>query len=224
MKQRKRNGSDDGLLKDGTSRRARTTNRRGMSRIVWVAILVGVIGAVLLFRNQGGDTPSGIGERRSLVTVGADSVELAAAEPRSGDVDITAETRDLTPEQPAAGSAAAETPPPEPAPAPKQTKPAETKPAPKQTTPPPPPAPRMQPAATGGWVVQIGSYGEAENADRMAGKLREKGWDARVKVGNTSDGGMVHRVQIGYFASRKDADTFIRQNRNDLGGAIVVHR
>ncbi len=222
--------SRDGLLKEGTSRLARSSRRRGMPRIMWLAIVVAVVGAVLLFRNQGGDVPTGIGERRSVVTVGGDSATAAAVVPRSGDVDITRETRELTPEQPADGAARPETAPAAAAPAKTTdpaaqpaTKPAATaaKPIPSATT---PSAPPIVPLAEGPWLVQVGSYGEAANADAAAAKLRNKGWDARVKVGNTSDGTMINRVQIGYFASRGDAEEFVAQNRSDLGGAIAVHR
>lgn len=232
MNRSNRKPSRDGLLKEGTSRLARTSRRRGMPRIMWLAIVVAVGGAVMLFRNQGGDVPTGIGERHSVVTVGGDSAAAAAAVPRSGDVDIARETRELTPEKPADGAVqgAMQSP----------SKPADatTEPAPKPAASTPPPAaakpqpaaptataaPRIVPAAEGPWLVQVGSFGEAANADAAAAKLRAKGWDARVKVGNTSDGTMIHRVQIGYFASRQDAETFVAQNKSDLGGAIAVHR
>ena len=42
--------------------------RPGVPRIMWVAILVIVAGAVLLFRQGGDDVPTGIGERRTVVT------------------------------------------------------------------------------------------------------------------------------------------------------------
>jgi len=230
MNRTNRKPSRDGLLKEGTSRLARTSRRRGMPRIMWLAIVVAVVGAVLLFRNQGGDVPTGIGERRSVVTAGDDSATAAAVVPRSGDVDITRETRGLTPEQPAGGAAATAAAPSGEAPAKTAepvakpaAKPATTatRPATSTAT---PPAPRIVPLAEGPWLVQVGSFGEAANADAAAEKLRQKGWDARVKVGNTSDGTMIHRVQIGYFASRKDAETFVVQNKRDLGGAIAVHR
>ncbi len=227
----------DGLLKDGTSRLAKAGNRRGMPRIMWLAIVVCIVGAALLFRGQGGDVPAGIGERRSVVTVGADTAAAPAAAPRSGDVDITTETRAITPEMPSGQAAAATeaatrtetTPPPAEttAPAPAKTTPAKTTPATSTTTAKPaakPAAPAVTPASEGPWLVQAGSFGQAENADRAAAALRTKGWDARVKVGNTSDGSMIHRVQIGWFATRQDAETFIKQNRKDLAGAIAVHR
>ena len=44
------------------SRFRRTRKGRGLPRIMWVAIAVCIIGAVLIFRDQGGDVPTGIGE------------------------------------------------------------------------------------------------------------------------------------------------------------------
>ncbi len=229
MKKQTRTPSRDGLLKDGTSRLARTSPRRGMPKIMWLAILVIVVGAVLLFRNQGGEVPTGIGERRSVVTVGADTALVQAAAPRSGDVDIADETPVLTPEKPAGGAAqpAAE-PAAEPAARPAPAAEPQARPAsrPATTAPARPAAedPALLPQADGGWLVQVGSFGQAENADRAAAKLREKGWDARVKMGNTSDGNLIHRVQIGYFASRQTAEQFITRHKSDLAGAIAVHR
>ncbi|MBE0567769.1 MAG: SPOR domain-containing protein [Krumholzibacteria bacterium] len=219
MKKPTRKTSRDGLLKEGTSRLAKTGKSRPMPRIMWLAIVVCVGGAVLLFRNQGGDLPTGIGERRSVVSVGADSAATYRT-PRSGDVDLAAETRDLTPEPPAGGTDSA------PATAPVRAESAPVS-APVATATPTGPAetaPRIVPRADGGWLVQVGSFGEAANADRAAAGLKEQGWDARVKVGNTSDGSMIHRVQIGHFASRQEAEAFIAQNRKDLAGAIAVHR
>lgn len=212
-----------GLLKDGTSRHAKAGRSRGIPRILWVAGVVCAIGAFLLFRQPGGDVPTGIGERSSVVTVGADSIVTpGTAVPRSGEVDIGDEARELVPESPDEGAAQAtkqETVKP-PEPAATTTAPVRTEPAPKQS----PPAERIAPAAAGSWVVQIGSFGSPENADREATRLREAGWDARVKVGNKSDGSMIYRVRIGYFATRDLARTFAGQNQDQIPGAIAVHR
>jgi len=215
-----------GFLKDGTSRRAKAGPGRGIPRILWVAGVVCAIGAFLLFRQPGVDVPTGIGERSSVVTVGADSIVTpGTAAPRSGEVDIGDEARELVPESPDEGAVPAaqattqETVKPQEQ-AVTTTAPARPKPAPKQS----PPAERVAPAATGSWVVQIGSFGSPENADREATRLREAGWDARVKVGNTSGGSMIYRVRIGYFATRDLARTFAKQNQDKIPGAIAAHR
>ena len=72
--------------------------------------------------------------------------------------------------------------------------------------------------------MQVGAFGEAANADREAARLREFGWDARVKMGNRADGSIAYRVRIGYFASRADAETFARQQKQRIPDAIAVHR
>lgn len=204
------------------SRVRRRRKGKGLPRIMWVAIAVCIIGAVLLFRNQGGNVPTGIGEYKTVVT--APENEYQAPEgtaPRSGDVDISDQPASLTPEKPEPGSTVKEEPKPEvkqattnPTPQPTTTKPA-------QSTPPPP---RIQPLSRGPYLVQTGSFGNSDNADKEASRLAAKGYDARVKMGSTSEGTMIYRVRIGYFKNRSDADAFIRQNRKHMPGAIPAHR
>lgn len=195
---------------------------KGLPRIMWVAIAVCIIGAVLIFRDQGGDVPTGIGEYKTVVTA-PENEEAPPAEnvPRSGDVDITEQTAELTPEKPT-GEPAAET----------VTKTEAAKPAPIEPKPEPPavkptpktpPPPRIQPADRGPYLVQTGSFGDSENADKEASRLQKLGFDARVKVGNTSDNNIIYRVRIGYFKSRTEAEAFIRQNRKAMPGAIPAH-
>ncbi len=219
-----------GLLKDGTRRRTPATKGGrggGMPRIMWLAIVAVVAGAVYLFGNQGGDVPTGIGENQTVVTapdvestLETESTTEQTASPRSGDVDITEQAQALTPEKDSSAPAKA-------APA-EETKPVVKK---KVITNPPPqrdinekaPEPVM-PIPAGPYVAQVGSFGKADNADKEASRLQGLGWDARVKVGNTSDGSFIYRVHIGYFKSRGEAELFIRQNRKQMTGAIAVHR
>ncbi len=216
-----------GLMKDGTRRRTPATKGGrggGMPRIMWLAIVACIAGAVYLFGNQNGDVPTGIGENQTVVTAPDVESNLGHDEgPRSGDVDITEQANALTPETSKEPTK----------PQPTADKPVDSKPAKTQTVvknPPPvrkiteeaPPA--IVPAANGPYVAQIGSFGQASNADKEAARLQKLGWDARVKVGNTSDGSFVYRVHIGYFKSRGEAENFIRQNRKKMTGAIAVHR
>jgi cell division protein FtsN len=212
------------LLKTGSKLRR---SRRGarLPRIMWVAIAVCIIGAVLIFRDQGSNVPTGIGEYQTVVT--APEEEPATTQengPRSGDVDISNQTTALTPEKPAGDAAATKdkttSPPP--------VKQATTNPTPKTTTPKPAkpaPAPQLiKPSASGPYLVQTGSFGNRENADKETERLKRLGIEARVKVGNTSDDVIFYRVRIGYFKSRTEAQAFIRQNRKKLPGAIPAHR
>lgn len=209
-----------GLLKDGTRRPAATRGGRGggMPRIMWLAILVCLVGAFFLFRSQNSEVPAGIGENQTVVTAPDVESTLTQEEtPHSGDVDINEQAPALTPEKPADETTANE---------PKATGPAKAKPRPtaKKPQPTPPPVEAIVPVANGPYVVQVGSFGEAANADKEAKRLQDLGWDARVKMGNTSSGEIIQRVHIGYFKSRADAETFIRQNRKQMSGAIAVHR
>ncbi|MEN8006761.1 MAG: SPOR domain-containing protein [Candidatus Krumholzibacteriota bacterium] len=205
------------------SRMRRSRRGRGLPRIMWVAIAVCIIGAVLIFRDQGSDVPTGIGEYQTVVTAPENETNMPKnTEPRSGDVDIADQTTNLTPEKPTGQTAAkpvvkepiqqaaATNPTPKPAP----VKPKATRPAPQL----------IQPVARGPYMVQTGSFGEVANADKEAARLKARGFDARVKVGNTSDDKLIFRVRIGYFKSRTQAEAFIRQNRKVMPGAIPAHR
>jgi len=225
MTSRKDKSGSDGLLKDGTSRRKRAAarrNRPGTPRIMLAALLVVLVGAALLFWPRGGSVPTGIGESQTVVTAPSvadtNGVTTAGGSQRSGDVDIEQAARDIKPEQPEGATAKQD----EPAPPGKQATPAAQS---RQTNKPaaPPPEP-VVPSSDGSYAVQVGAFGDAENADEEAARLLAKGWDARVRAGNNSAGKMVFRVWIGYFASRDEAQKFIQQNRKAIPGAIPVHR
>lgn len=227
-------------------RRAGRGGKGGMPRIMWLAILVCVAGAVALFRSGGSDPmPTGLGENRTVVTA------PEGGEPVSGEVEIADQGLQLTPEQAVPGgdlggadnaplevavdrplvesgtvdpvSGVAET---------GQAVPATTqdeepaveaeelpKPEPTRALP-----PRVAPQPQGAYLVQAGSFGDTENAQKEADRLKKYGWEAAVRVGNKAGGGLVYRVQVGYFASREDAQAFIDQNRTRLPGAIPAHR
>ena len=233
-------------------RRAGKPGKGGMPRIMWLAILVCVAGAVALFRSGGGGTtPTGLGENRTVVTA------PETGEPTSGDVEIAAQGLQLTPEAPIAGAdlghadnapveialdrplvetgtVDTQAPPattgqavpattPETSPAEPSAPPVQelTDPEPVRATPPPP---RLAPQPQGPYLVQVGSFGDTENAQKEADRLKKFGWEAAVRVGNTAGGGLVYRVQVGYFATREDAQKFIDQNSGRLPGAIPAHR
>lgn len=209
------------LLKSGSKLR-RSRQGRGLPRVMWVAIVVCVIGAVLIFRDQGSQVPTGIGEYQTVVTAPEQETTLPDDNgPRSGDVDINDQANTLIPEKPtdATGDTTASKPPVKET----TTKPATTKTTTTKTTTKPPPQ-LIQPAASGPYLVQTGSFGAPENAEKEANRLKKLGFDARVKTGNTSDNSLIFRVKIGYFKSRKEAEAFIRQNRKKMPGAIPTHR
>lgn len=216
--------SEPGLRKNGTSRRSRTGGSgrgRGTPPIMIAALVVVVVGAALLFWPKGGANTTGIGEQQSVVTVPDSTLSAAkmtSTEPtRSGDVDIAQQEKKLVPEK-LSGATQAKVETTKPAPKPEPTPAARAKVSDKPAVPP------IEPKSDGRWAVQTGGFGEAANADKEAARLLASGWKAMVRAGSNSQGKMVYRVWIGYFTSRDEAGTFIRQNQKKLADAFVVHR
>lgn len=231
-----------GLRKDGRSpgtRAGRSGKRQGMPRIMIAAGVLIVAGAVWLYWPAGESQPTGLGERRTIVSgEAAQAGSTGTAAPMSGDVDIDRQTQALTPEQPdqnaaqtqAADAAEAKEQAAAAAEPVKIEAEAETEPAPKPAAQQPkpatdePPAPRIEPATSGAYAVQVASFGSAENADREVARLKAAGLQPLVRAGNNSAGEMVFRVWIAWFSSRQQAQQFIAQNQKEMPGAIPVHR
>ena len=114
---------------------------------------------------------------------------------------------------------AEERPAPEPVPAPPAEAAASAAPEPE------PRKPDVQPAAspTGMWAVQLGSFGERENAERLAAELRKQGFAAFLSQIAT-DGGQLHRVRIGPQKDRQSAEAMAeRLATAGHTGQVVPH-
>jgi DedD protein len=86
------------------------------------------------------------------------------------------------------------------------------------------PTPATQPAAanagSAGWMVQIGSFANRANAERLAQELRGQGF--RVGVSRGSGGRRLYRVQVGPAHDRSAAEQLAAKLRADgHKGAIV---
>ncbi|MGP4843185.1 SPOR domain-containing protein [Marinobacter sp. 1Y8] len=72
----------------------------------------------------------------------------------------------------------------------------------------PEPAPEKDPQYSkvlkGAWLVQLGSFGNADNAKRLRDKVREQGFDAYIQAVDR-EGASLSRVFSGPFASEDDA-------------------
>lgn len=78
-------------------------------------------------------------------------------------------------------------------------------------------------SATGMWAVQIGSFSNKENADRLAAGLREKGYAAFLSQIKT-DEGELHRVRIGPQKDRASAESVASMLEADnVDGQVVPH-
>ncbi|WP_439447914.1 SPOR domain-containing protein [Stenotrophomonas sp. ATs4] len=113
--------------------------------------------------------------------------------------------------------------PPKPAPKPEakpEPKPETTasKPAPAPATPATPAAP----AASGvGFAVQLGAFGQANDANALRDKVRGAGFSAFVEQVRT-DKGTLHRVRVGPVANRADAEQLKAQVAAKVGVAGMV--
>ena len=99
-------------------------------------------------------------------------------------------------------------------------------PAAEAEVPEPPPEPEQSTgAASDGqlWAVQLGSFSDRDNAQRLAGRLREQGYPAFLSQ-VTADGRTLHRVRVGPQASREAAtDVAARLKQAGQPAAVVRH-
>lgn len=103
-------------------------------------------------------------------------------------------------------------PPPAPRPQPPEPeKPAAAKPAPSKpaqtasvSRPPATPEPVAKPRS-GTYVVQVGSFGRASDAERLKAQLALLGISTSVQAATLSNGRVTHRVRTGAYASKEEA-------------------
>jgi len=100
---------------------------------------------------------------------------------------------------------------------------------PKSQAPAPDPVPQPPteaPAATsstGMWAVQLGSFGNQENAERLAADLRKQGYAAFLSE-LTTKSGQLHRVRIGPQKDRESAEAMAAKlKKAGLDGQVVPH-
>ena len=78
-------------------------------------------------------------------------------------------------------------------------------------------------STTGMWAVQLGSFANQENAERLAAGLREQGYAAFLSQLQT-DSGALHRVRIGPQKDRDSAEAIAAQlEKSGHKGRAVPH-
>jgi len=185
-------------------------------RIIGAAVLVLVVVLVVPVFLDG--TPGGdeiVSERVPLP---------GQAEQKSQTVVLERDRKDPVPV--ATGSAPAQEQKREPPPKPlvKQAEPETVKPDPE----PEPAKPAAEKSAanvssTGMWAVQLGSFGDQENAERLAADLRKQGFAAFLSQLSTSSG-QLHRVRIGPQKDRESAEAMAaRLQKAGQKGQVVPH-
>lgn len=79
------------------------------------------------------------------------------------------------------------------------------------------------PSATGMWAVQLGSFGDKDNAERLAADLRKQGFAAFLSRLQT-DNGELQRVRIGPQKDRESAEAMAeRLAKAGHKGQVVPH-
>jgi DedD protein len=90
----------------------------------------------------------------------------------------------------------------------------------------PDPVPQTIPSdtsPTGMWAVQLGSFGNQQNAERLAADLRKQGFAAFLSQLST-DKGQLHRVRIGPQKDRESAEAMAaRLQKAGHKGQVVPH-
>ena len=87
----------------------------------------------------------------------------------------------------------------------------------------PPQPPSSAPVSGGGWVVQVGAFGSAEAASRLADELTAAGYAARVAP-VTRAGKTLHRVRVGPAGGRPAAQQLAeRLAARGLPAAVVAN-
>jgi DedD protein len=78
-------------------------------------------------------------------------------------------------------------------------------------------------SATGMWAVQLGSFSNQENAERLAADLRKQGYAAFLSR-LVTDSGALHRVRIGPQKDRDSAEAVAAQlAKSGYSGQVVPH-
>jgi len=92
----------------------------------------------------------------------------------------------------------------------------------KPASPTPPPAPAPAPVAMAGWTVQVGSFGDLQNAQSLATRLVQRQHSAQVST-LVVDGRTLYRVRVGQVARREDAEALRLQIEQSMGlnGKVV---
>lgn len=75
--------------------------------------------------------------------------------------------------------------------------------------------PEKAPAGLGRYIVQVASFGSANNAKRLTGTLQELGYPVTSDTVR-SDVGTLHRVRVGPYASESDADRAVAALRGQV--------
>lgn len=81
--------------------------------------------------------------------------------------------------------------------------------------------PQLSPIPDVGWSVQVGSFASRDNANGLQKKLQDKGYAAFV-YRNASENPPLHRVRVGPFTQRAEAETASQRLREELKLDVTI--
>jgi cell division septation protein DedD len=187
-----------------------TGQKRGGGLVLGAAAVVVVALAAWVFWPHGSGLPEGVGELTSAVVL-TDSMATPmpeAAAVRSSDVNLGLEVPAIVPEQ--ARAAAEET-----------AEPVRRETATARTT----TSAAGAPGPDGAWFVQVGAFGDAANAARLADELRGRGFRLDTPTTVNSAGKTLTLVRIGYFETRNAADAWLSAHPEAFKDKpVIAHR
>lgn len=81
--------------------------------------------------------------------------------------------------------------------------------------------PKPQPAPSGNWQIQVGSFGNASNAQKLAAQLKQNGFAARVEIDSDKK---LNRVIIGGFKTQNQAEQAQQQLKKHYQNKTLVQK
>jgi len=75
------------------------------------------------------------------------------------------------------------------------------------------------------YTVQVGAFEEATVAEKLSHQLQKKGYPAYTMVKRIPEKGVWHRVRVGRYANRAEAEGIVAQleQREHLSGFITLY-
>lgn len=85
--------------------------------------------------------------------------------------------------------------------------------------------PKTAPVIRDGWAVQVGSFGNENNALRLRDKIRKRGYNAFVDS-VTVNGKRSHRVRVGPEVKKEKAERLKKSLQQEMGlkGLVINHK
>jgi cell division septation protein DedD len=74
------------------------------------------------------------------------------------------------------------------------------------------------------FTIQVASLKNSKVADKLVDQLKQKGYPAYRSIGKVPEKGIWYRVRVGYFNSRSDAASTLKQLEKEKIHAIIVQR